>query len=41
MIVCVLWISLSLISQPIRTQNNPMRFADILPQLEEILKGWK
>ena len=39
MIVCVLWISLSLISQPICAQNNPVKFTDILPQLEDILSG--
>ena len=36
-IVCVLCISLSLISQSTCAQNNPVKSADILPQLEAIL----
>ena len=36
-LVCVLCISLSLIPQSICAQKNPVKFADILPQLEAIL----
>jgi hypothetical protein len=39
MIVLVLWASLSLIPQPINAQNNPVKFSDILPQLEDILSN--
>lgn len=36
-ILCALWIFLALIPQPISAQSNPVKFADILPQLEDIL----
>ena len=38
-LVCVLWISLLLIPQSMGAQKNPVKFSDILPQLEDILSN--
>ncbi|MGD8890546.1 MAG: hypothetical protein PVG44_07565 [Desulfobacterales bacterium] len=36
-ITFVLFMSVSLIPQPLGAQNNPLKFTDIVPQLENIL----
>jgi hypothetical protein len=36
-IVCLLWLSLSLVPQPLFAQDIRVKFSDILPQLENIL----